>query len=350
MKKGLLTYQPNENGIFNIGDYIQSLAASQFFGNEVDFFLDREGLNDYCGEKVALFMNGWFMHNPLNWPPSSRIFPKFIAFHMNSMVYEHLLSNESVTYFKKYEPIGCRDYKTATLLQEKGVNAYFSGCLTLTLGLTYKSDIRGDEIYFVDPYFSTNKQPWQLFKSFWRGFVTNRQIVSLLTSKLFEKKSIRNIILAGLFYNQYCKLFDDSVFAKAIFIKKEISVDNFKNEDEKFEYARQLLNMYSKARFIITSRIHCALPCLALETPVLYIENKSQLENSYCRLDGLRELFKVIENDKGKVSSKDINYMLRNDSIFENKKDYVQLKDKLIFEAKKFVKDFNVLKSDLSPK
>ncbi|MHB9292886.1 hypothetical protein Holit_01999 [Hollandina sp. SP2] len=45
-----------------------------------------------------------------------------------------MLSPAGIKYLKKHEPIGCRDYGTVKLLGKYGINAYFSGCLTLTLG------------------------------------------------------------------------------------------------------------------------------------------------------------------------------------------------------------------------
>lgn len=37
------------------------------------------------------------------------------------------------------------------ILKGKGVNAYFSGCLTTTLGKTYKYNGKREGIYIVDP-------------------------------------------------------------------------------------------------------------------------------------------------------------------------------------------------------
>ena len=56
----------------NIGDYIQALAAAQFYPH-IDGFIDRdEDLKDYDGEPCKVIMNGWNMHNPENWPPSKK--------------------------------------------------------------------------------------------------------------------------------------------------------------------------------------------------------------------------------------------------------------------------------------
>ena len=34
-----------------------------------------------------------------------------------------------------------------------GIKSYFSSCLTLTLGIKYKSEEKSDEVIFVDPYY-----------------------------------------------------------------------------------------------------------------------------------------------------------------------------------------------------
>ena len=157
MKYKLLSVKEQEG--LNIGDYIQALASSQFLP-QIDGFIDREKLKDYDGEECKLIMNGWYMHNAQQWPPSSKIIPFYVAVHFNSTVKDKLLSDESIAYLKKYEPIGCRDTNTVKLLQSKGVNAYFSGCMTLTLGRNYHSEIKENKYYFVDPYFVTH---WNLY-------------------------------------------------------------------------------------------------------------------------------------------------------------------------------------------
>lgn len=42
----------------NIGDYIQGIAASQFFNN-IDTYIERERLDQYRGDKCNVIMNGW---------------------------------------------------------------------------------------------------------------------------------------------------------------------------------------------------------------------------------------------------------------------------------------------------
>lgn len=151
MKYKLLAVSVDTGEHVNIGDYIQALAAAQFLP-EVDGFVQRERLKEYDGEACKVIMNGWYMHHTEHWPPSDKIKPLFVAFHINASAKEGMLTEDSINYIKKFQPIGCRDYFTRDLLVSKGVDAYFSACLTLTLGMTYKSEDKDGKCYFVDPF------------------------------------------------------------------------------------------------------------------------------------------------------------------------------------------------------
>ena len=61
------------------------------------------------------------------------------------------------------------------------------------------------------------------------------------------------------------------------------------------DYAEQLIKKYAKAKLVITSRIHCALPCTGLETPVVYIKNINEDKASNDRFGGLIDFFNVIK-------------------------------------------------------
>lgn len=173
MKFGLLTYEENKN-TYNVGDYIQSLAAAQYLPR-VDAYVNREKLADYRGEKMKMILNGWFTHNTKNWIPSEDIEPLFISFHINNTASKNMLSPEGVAYLKKHEPIGCRDKFTVTLLQEKGIEAYFSGCLTLTLD-SYKKDpqVKREGFYVVDPLYGypTSDKIFSSYKKILRGIAS----------------------------------------------------------------------------------------------------------------------------------------------------------------------------------
>lgn len=313
----------------NIGDFIQGVAASQFYPH-LDGFIDREDLGDYEGEDCMVIMNGWFKHFKDSWPPSSKIHPIFLSFHINSTAKDFLLSEESLTYYKKYEPIGCRDVTTRDILLEHGINAYFSGCMTLTLGENFKSEEKSNNIYFVDPYFSFSKSPQKLLKNFW-GLLRNYKKIKAISDKFdccWWCKSYKKLFITAYFYNQYSQLFSDELLLNATYICQESSKykDNFSSPDELFEEAKRLINIYAKAKFVITSRIHCALPCLGIETPVIYIENKEQDESSYCRLEGIRDLFKIIEFTNGKFKlTFNSSIPITSNSTFTNKDNWKSL-------------------------
>ena len=330
MKNGVLTYS-NYNNKFNIGDYLQSLAALQFLDKPVEY-LNREMLDEYNGEDVRLIMNGWFLHECKHWPPSNKIFPVFISFHLNSVAYEILDSKKTIDYFKKHEPIGCRDKKTMNLLRGKGVDSYFSGCLTLTLGAKYMyKGNRNNEIVFVDPYYEYNKDIKSLF-FYTVELIKNYSIIKKITRQMFDFVSLKKIHRTAAFYYGYKKIFSENILKKAKYFSHLVDASNFKNEEEKFLYAENLISKYSRAKMVITSKIHCALPCLSLETPVLYTNASIHEQTSSCRLDGLIELFNSIQIGPKKVVFELLKKKEKIDEkfFFKNKNDYKILKDNLL--------------------
>ena len=72
-------------------------------------------------------------------------------------------------------------------LKEKGIDAHFTGCLTLTLD-TYKVDDseRGDDIYIVDPLYNYPR-PQKIF------YNLKTSIKSILNGKAFQLKKSKMI-------------------------------------------------------------------------------------------------------------------------------------------------------------
>jgi hypothetical protein len=89
------------------------------------------------------------------------------------------------------------------------------------------------------------------------------------------------------------KIISDDLLKSAIYINQEPPANRY-NDEEKFAMAEDLLNQYAKAKLVITSRIHCALPCLAMGTPVIFINGFDSFVDS-CRFDGILELFNRID-------------------------------------------------------
>ena len=97
LKSAVLTYGESEKYFPNIGDYIQSLAALQYIeGNFIT--IDRERMDVYDGDEVKLICNGWFMSDSVHWPPSKKINPLFVAFHITPDAKENILSEQGIEY------------------------------------------------------------------------------------------------------------------------------------------------------------------------------------------------------------------------------------------------------------
>lgn len=298
----------------NIGDYIQSVAQEQFY-NRIDTYVEREALDVFSSdEKTNVIMNAWFMWNPEHFPPSSSINPLFISMHIVPSIADKMLSLSTILYLKQYEPIGARDMGTKAILERYGVQSYFSGCLTLTLGLKYKNDEKDGSIYFVDPYYELGRGK-KLFKgcnillAFFLLVKYYSHIRPLKDKFVCEFHTRLDILFPWIdkmlhlasFYDTYSKVFDDEILCSAHYIKHEVLQSQFHyDNDEKMEYARNLIRKYAKAKLVVTSRIHCALPCLGVETPVIFVtsdnlEHGANRSGSNGRFGGLIELLNVMK-------------------------------------------------------
>lgn len=323
MKYGLMTYDENKR-TFNIGDYIQSLAAKQFLP-KVDNFINREKLAEYQGDDIKLIMNGWFTHNTTNWVPVDKIHPLLISFHVNNTAAPNMLNERGINFLKRHQPIGCRDKFTVKQLQAKGIEAYFSGCMTLTLD-SYKVDDseRGEDIYIVDPLY---------------GFPNKQRIFYSVRSML---RSVRNADIFNMHLkDQFMqKIFTKDFLEKAHYIEQELPANTY-NEEEKFVMAEELLHKYAKAKLVVTSRIHCALPCLALGTPVIYINGFDSFVDS-CRLDGLANLFNRIDIER-KSQSISNNFGLKGkiglDFSIKNNDEYLVYADAMKERCRDFINE-----------
>lgn len=345
MKKIIFTYEGYKNT--NIGDYIQSLAAKQFVDNDDDIiYYHRDKLSEYDEETVKAIMNGWFSHMPENWPPSSKIIPLFVAFHINSSSYNALLGNISIEYLKKFEPIGCRDEITAEKLREKGVDAYFSSCLTTTLGYKYKYNGKRQGIYVVDPvhYVPESSYRFQKYKFIIYYLLYYKGIKSyILNIRKNNKYELDLKSKEGV--DRYLCLIRSYVILRKILSKKDLKRVNvitqyhydyeIPTNEERFKRAEELIEKYSKAELVITSRIHCALPCLGLETPVIFMQNMDDSVESTCRFKGLLSLINIIKFKRNKIISSFTDLPIKSINI-KNKRIYKDYSEKLIEKCRLF--------------
>lgn len=278
----------------NIGDDIQALAAMQFLPKN-SIPIDREFIHDFRHPTpVNVLVNGWFMHTKRahwqfedvrppekSWPPSSDIRPFFISFHLTPKFTPEALSEEGIAYLRRYAPIGARDLSTLDALQKAGIPSYFSGCLSLTLENPSKK--RKNVIYAVDipPACLTYLQ-------------------SRISTPIVP------------FYHG---------------IPREICCE--KNLDRRFSYAREILEKYGQAKCVITTRLHAAMPCLAMKTPVFLIAIPD-----HPRYKGLSNL--CWHASKEELLSGQVSYDFDNPP--ENKNDYLKLRDDLIARVTSWIK------------
>lgn len=240
MRYGLLSYSTT-----NLGDEIQSIAARRFLP-AVDCLVDRDHLNAPDIPDCKLILNGWHTHRPENWPPSPAIDPLLISFHLTNEVFSRninginptatLLKGKNLEYLKQHGPVGTRDTYTRDLLRNAGVDAYFSGCLTLTLG-NGEQRIRGEYVCASD--------------------LNPAQVAALR----------------------------ERTRAPVIENTPNAAPGPF---DERMTQAERLLDVYANARCVVTTRLHCALPCLAFGTPVLLL---TTADDKY-RFSGLLDLLR----------------------------------------------------------
>lgn len=198
----------------NVGDWVQIFAIENLYNymnikKEDIIRIKISELSTYEEEYVIL---------PINYPLygyynlSHKIIPVYLGVSiMNGNVAEGLR-------MQHFQPIGCRDYHTMKELQKKGIEAYYGGCLTITL--PKKKNCNGKKTFIVD---------------------ISDNALKKIPSSLRENAEY----VSHVFYDGEC------------------------GGEEK---ARKLYQQYyEEAGLVITSRIHCAQPCMAAGIPVIFI-------------------------------------------------------------------------------
>jgi hypothetical protein len=210
----------------NIGDDIQSIAVADNLPR-IDLYLDRERLNVIGDtDPICMVMNAWFMHGDA-WPPSSILHPIFVGFHVAPEA--RPIVRKHVQYLKQYEPIGTRDVGTAEFLNALGVKSEVTYCMSLTFPRRERKPASG-KVIRVDAY-------------------------GIEVPKALRSGSIHlSHIVAGM------------------------------KDETKLRYARELIEFYrDNARLVITTRLHCALPCIAMGIPVVFFGDSTDFRTRIIR-------------------------------------------------------------------
>jgi len=266
-------------GSRNIGDYIQTKAVIDMIHPINYKVLDREGLNKFKGSKIKTIINGWFMENPKNWPPNNNISPLFISFHINPSAERDLLKPESLNYLKQYEPIGCRDTYTQNLLQKNGIKSYHSSCITTTFTrdkyLTNKTQPEG--VIVIGAFDRLN--PSIDFSSIYRLLLSLIKYPIHKLKYLLKKQSFEN------------HLRNQNIVVKRY---QQITKRKISSHNQGLKLANDMLKEIAKSEIIITSRIHAALPALAMGLKVIFINEGLSHKNHKTRTADVNKFFMTV--------------------------------------------------------
>ena len=242
----------------NLGDYIQILACLRLLETldlRPSIYLDRDTelaaapALEACSGRVLLPLNGWFKRtvgSDPQWPPHERIIPVFIGFHVRPHQCPALLEPRSIDYMKAHGPVGCRDPFTIRALNEKGVSTYLSHCLSLSFAKRKPGEV-GDTVVVAS---------------------RDREIIDVLPPEYRNDHIYVNHYMVRDCFSQY------------------------------LTEAKSFLASYrTRARLVITTFLHCALPCIAMGIPVIAFLPRPQYDfqktSDEERFSGLMEIAPV---------------------------------------------------------
>ncbi len=215
----------------NIGDPVQSFALLCLLGkNAVRHVVDRDNICNFTPRSpTTLLVNGWLGQRPEAFRLTSGVTAFFISVHISDQpgIYSrgpsmaHMLgsSPEMQDMFRRSQPVGARDIFTLRLLESLDIDAYFSGCLTLHLP---PRDVRrGRHILAVN---------------------IDAETVDHLRQRLSRPIIATSNVSNGAW----------------------LSVEDITEESESY------LDLIASSHCVVTSRLHAALPAVAMGVPTVF--------------------------------------------------------------------------------
>lgn len=220
-----LTWRPNAD---NLGDDLVSLAAMQRLPR-IDLVLDADVLDAPLsgmseGDRLLLLAPGMFLRSSAHWPPEEHIMPVCVGVHLSEEDAWGLplstLDGAGYDALAACAPIAARDVRTANRLAKLKIPHTLTGCLSLLL--EHPAVPRKGVVCCDVPEEVVN-----LLREF-------RQDVETVTHALTKPSP---------------------------------------DFDARMANAKALLTRYASAEMVFTRRLHCAMACCAVGTPVLLLYN-----------------------------------------------------------------------------
>ncbi len=217
-------YKFYARGVNNLGDNMQIIAIDYIYERmgvpkEEIIYIDKNETNSYNGEYVIL---------PVMMPLvdyteggiagrfSDYIIPVFLGL---TLAKDSLLQQE-IEYYNRFEPIGCRDERTMNTLRGYGIQAYLHGCITTALPKRNIENKKFNKVFIVD---------------------VAKEVIPYIPSELLKDA-------------EYLSHMHENVGDPKKLMQEYY--DRYKNE----------------AKLVITSLLHCSVPCMAAGIPVVLVK------------------------------------------------------------------------------
>ncbi|WP_273321795.1 polysaccharide pyruvyl transferase family protein [Vallitalea guaymasensis] len=242
-------FSHNGKTMNSLGDQMQILAIDYIYQTmDIDkkdiIYIEKDDIGCYDGESVILpisFPLFEYYEGGINRLFSKKIKPVFLG---HTLLKETLLPEE-VEFYKKHEPIGCRDERMFDTLSKYGIYCYLMGCMTAVLPKR-KLSSENSKVFVVD---------------------VNEDVIKYMPSELREKVEV-------------CSHYTSQ--------NKNIK------RMAKERYERYI----NEASLIVTSLLHCSVPCIAAGIPTIIVKDqfsyrfawleritKIYLNGEFCKID-----------------------------------------------------------------
>ena len=228
MTRYAVTWRPRSD---NLGDDLLTLAATRLLPR-VDMALDADRLdaplNDLePDDRVVTLLCGKVLTQPIHWPPERHIAPAAVGAHFSREdvwgIPMTALDGAGLDYLRAMSPVGCRDQASVALLEDMHLPCRLTACLTLTLD-------RPEVAPPAKPCILCCDVPEDVLRAL--DGAASAMDVQSVTHQMDEAPQDFHLRMAS---------------------------------------AQSMLERYAGAACVVTRRLHCAMACLAIGTPVVLL-------------------------------------------------------------------------------